>query len=89
MTIIQIGTQLRVNLEDILDVSDIIPPSSYQFDDSEDSGDDEEDWMYRFEIKTKDGIYTITENHVTDLKTTHVKLTQMWLEYTKANVIKL
>lgn len=89
MTIIQIGTHLRVNLEDILDVSDIIPPSFDQFDDSEDSEDDEDDWTYRFEIKTKNGIYTITEHHTPDLKTTHAKLTQMWLEYTKDNVIKL
>ena len=89
MTIIQIGDFVRVNIEEILDVSDIIPASTEEFNDNEGSSDDEEDWMDRFQLKTSKISYIVTEYDVPNLKETHAKLTTLWLEFTNANVIKL
>ena len=93
MTIIQIGKELRINLEEIVDVSTIIEASTDEFDDYEDCGYNEEDWMDRFFVKTISHGYgktfTITECDVPNVKETHEKLTALWLEFTNTNVIKL
>lgn len=89
MTIIQIGDKLRINLEEIMDVSEILEASTDEFNDYEDCGYNEEDWMDRFFVKTNKKTFTITEYDVPNIQETHAKLTALWLEFTNANVIKL
>ena len=68
MTIIQIGDKLRINLEEIMDVSEILEASTDEFNDYEDCGYNEEDWMDRFFVKTNKKTFTITECDVPKCK---------------------
>lgn len=40
-----------INLKKVYRISALRPPNEWEFDDSGDSGDDETDWMYSFEIR--------------------------------------
>jgi len=81
-TIIQIGDKVRVDIMNILDITPIIEPNTHKFDDSEDSGCDEKEWMHRYYITTEKKTYCITEYDLKDLnhlKETHTKLMSLWI----------
>ena len=73
-----------IETEDISSISEILKPSTAEFDDSGYSGHDEREWKHRFYIKfyNKKDIGIITEydckNHLKGLKELHEELIKLW-----------